>query len=110
MRACARNGRNCQKMALKSQKTRRKEIRKSLVEQLKNKGADIALFADQVDDYMQLWDLLIEDIKETGLRTSDGKDNSSPKQLPIVNRQMLSLLKVLGITTDGIVGEEDDDL
>ena len=100
-------------MALKSQKTRRKEIRKSLVEQLKNKGADIALFADQVDDYMQLWDLkemLIEDIKETGRRTSDGKDNTSPKQLPIVNRQMLSLLKVLGITTDGIVGEEDDDL
>ena len=100
-------------MALKSQKTRRKEIRKSLVEQLKNKGADIALFADQVDDYMQLWDLkemLIEDIKETGLRTSDGKDNTSPKQLPIVNRQMLSLLKTLGVTTDNIVGEEDDDL
>lgn len=100
-------------MAVKSRKTRRKEIRKSLIEQLENKGADIALFADQVEDYMQLWDLkemLIEDIRETGLRTGDGKDNTSPKQLPIVNRQMLALLKVLGVTTDGIVGEEDDDL
>ena len=100
-------------MAVKSRKTRRKEIRKSLIEQLENKGADIALFADQVEDYMQLWELkemLIEDIRETGLRISDGKDNTSPKQLPIVNRQMLALLKVLGVTTDGIVGEEDDDL
>lgn len=100
-------------MAVKSQKTRRKEIKKSLIEQLRSRGSDIALFADQVDDYMQLWDLkemLIEDIRETGLRTKDGKDNTSPKQLPIVNRQMLSLLKTLGVTTDNIVGEEDDDL
>ena len=100
-------------MAVKSQKTRRKEIKKSLIEQLRSRGLDIALFADQVDDYMQLWDLkemLIEDIRETGLRTKDGKDNTSPKQLPIVNRQMLSLLKTLGVTTDNIVGEEDDDL
>ena len=100
-------------MAVKSQKTRRKEIKKSLIEQLRSRGSDIALFADQVDDYMQLWDLkemLIEDIRETGLRTEDGKDNTSPKQLPIVNRQMLSLLKTLGVTTDNIVGGEDDDL
>lgn len=100
-------------MAVKSQKTRRKEIKKSLIEQLRSRGSDIALFADQVDDYMRLWDLkemLIEDIRETGLRTEDGKDNTSPKQLPIVNRQMLSLLKTLGVTTDNIVGEEDDDL
>lgn len=100
-------------MATKSRKTVRKEVRKSLIEQLKNKGADIALFTDQVEDYMQLWDLkelLISDIRETGLRTSDGKDNTSPKQLPIVNRQMLALLKTLGVTTDGIIGEEDDDL
>lgn len=100
-------------MAVKSQKTRRKEIKKSLIEQLRSRGSDIALFTDQVDDYMQLWDLkemLIEDIRETGLRTKDGKDNTSPKQLPIVNRQMLSLLKTLGVTTDNIVGEEDDDL
>lgn len=100
-------------MAVKSQKTRRKEIKKSLIEQLRSRGSDIALFADQVDDYMQLWDLkemLIEDIRETGLRTEDGKDNTSPKQLPIVNRQMLSLLKTLGVTTDNIVGEENDDL
>ena len=100
-------------MAVKSQKTRRKEIKKSLIGQLRSRGSDIALFADQVDDYMQLWDLkemLIEDIRETGLRTEDGKDNTSPKQLPIVNRQMLSLLKTLGVTTDNIVGEEDDDL
>jgi hypothetical protein len=100
-------------MAAKKRKTVRKEVRKSLIEQLKNKGADIALFTDQVEDYMQLWDLkemLIDDIQETGLRTADGKDNTSPKQLPVVNRQMLALLKTLGVTTSDIVGEEDDNL
>ena len=100
-------------MSKKKRSTIRKEVKKSLVDQLKRKGADIALFKDQVDDYMAMWDLkeqLIEDIRETGLRTSDGKDNSSPKQLPIVNRQMLSLLKILQIAPDDVLIEGDDDL
>lgn len=100
-------------MALKKRETVRKEVKKSLIEQLRNKGADIALFTDQIEDYMAMWDLkeqLKDDIRDTGLRTRDGKDNASPKQLPIVNRQMLALLKILGISTDNIIrdGEGDD--
>lgn len=100
-------------MAAKKRSTVRKQVRKSLVDQLKRKGADIVLFEDQVDDYMALWDLkelLIEDIKSTGLRTRDGKDNASPKQLPIVNRQMLAVLKTLQIAPDDVLAEDDDDL
>lgn len=101
------------KLAKKKRENVRKEIRKNLIMQLKNKGADIELFRDQIDDYMALWDLkeeLIRDIIETGLRTPDGKDNASPKQLPIVNRQMLALLKVMGIGTDSVVTGDEDDL
>lgn len=100
-------------MAAKKRSTVRKQVRKSLVDQLKRKGADIVLFEDQVDDYMALWDLkelLIEDIKATGLRTGDGKDNASPKQLPIVNRQMLAVLKTLQIAPDDVLTEDEDDL
>ena len=103
-------------MGVKKRETVRKEVKKTLEEQLRTKGADIALFRDQIDDYMSLWDLkemLIRDIRTTGLRLDDGKDNSSPKQLPIVNRQMLAILKTLNITTDMVVlkdGEDDDDL
>lgn len=99
-------------MAAKKRATVRKNVRKTLLEQLKRRGADIALFEDQVEDYMAMWDLkeaLIEDIRETGLRTVDGKDNASPKQLPIVNRQMLALLKTLKIAPDDVlIGGEDD--
>lgn len=95
--------------------TLRSRIKKSLLEQLKNKGADIALFSDMIDDYMSLWDLkemLQDDIRDVGLRTRDGRDSSSPKQLPIVNRQMLAILKEMKITTEAIVkaGEDIDAL
>ena len=101
------------KMAVKKRKTVRKNVRKSLIYQLARRGADIALFEDQIDDYMAMWDLkemLIEDIRETGLRTTDGKDNASPKQLPIVNRQMLAILKTLKIAPDDLMIEGEDEL
>ena len=100
-------------MAAKKRSTVRKNVRKSLIEQLKRRGSDIALFEDQIEDYMAQWDLkeaLIEDIKDTGLRTMDGKDNSSVKMLPIVNRQMLAILKALKITPDDVLIEGEDDL
>ena len=102
-------------MAKMKRENLRKKIRKSLMDQLKNKGADIALYADLVEDYMSLWDLkemLVTDIKETGLRTPDLKDSSSPKQLPIVNRQMLAMLKTMKLSTDEIIssGSDSDDL
>ena len=102
--------------------TVKRRVRKSLEEQLAAKGADVDLYLDQINDYMDLWDLkesLIKDIKENGLRMmyegSTGpveKDNPSPRQLPIVNRQMLAILKQLDISTGNIVkdGAGSDDL
>ena len=96
-------------------KTIRKRVEKSLRQQLISKGADVEIFKNLIDDYMGLWDLkemYFEDVKENGLRV-DGKENTSPKQIPIVNRQMLAILKQMDITTDNVVredGEENDAL
>lgn len=95
--------------------TIRKRVEKSLRQQLVSKGADVEIFKNLIDDYMGLWDLkemYFEDVKENGLRV-DGKENTSPKQIPIVNRQMLAILKQMDITTDNVVredGEENDAL
>jgi hypothetical protein len=102
---------------------KRDKIEASLHEQLAAKGADIELFDDMISDYMRLWDLkekLVSDIEAYGLtkcyKTATGtgaeKDNPSVKILPNVNKQMLMLLKQLGIKTDGVVkeGASDDDL
>ena len=89
--------------------------------QLAARGADIDLFNDQIQDYMTMWDLkekLKDDIEENGLRlkylTASGKvekHNPSVKQLPLINKQMLMLLKQLDISTDKVVkdGEDADD-
>lgn len=90
--------------------------------QLSARGADIDLFNDQIQDYMTMWDLkekLKDDIEEHGLRmkylTANGgyaeKDNPSVKQLPLINKQMLMLLKQLDISTEKVVkdGEDADD-
>lgn len=104
--------------------TIRARIKKSLQEQLSAKGADIEIFNDQINDYMSMWDLkerLKDDIEENGLRlnytTANGgeaeKDNPSVKQLPMVNKQMLMLLKQMDISTNKVVKEgcdTDDDL
>lgn len=94
--------------------TVRKRVKKSLVEQLVAKGADVEIFMDQINDYMAMWDLkecLKDDITKNGLRmlyiTANGgkaeKDNPSVKQLPAVNKQMLMLLKQMDISTDKAV-------
>ena len=91
--------------------TIRKRVEKSLRQQLISKGADVEIFKNLIDDYMGLWDLkemYFEDVKENGLRV-DGKENTSPKQIPIVNRQMLAILKQMDITTDNVVREDGED-
>lgn len=104
--------------------TLRKRIKKSLEKQLEAKGADIELFQDQINDYMTMWDLkerLKDDVEENGLRleymAANGgkaeKDNPSVKQIPLINKQMLMLLKQLDVSTDKVVkdsGETNDDL
>lgn len=79
---------------------------------------------DQIKDYMTMWDLkeqLKDDIAENGLRlmyrTANGgvaeKDNPSVKQIPLINKQMLMLLKQLEISTDNAArdgGDRSDEL
>ena len=104
--------------------TVRKRVKTSLEDQLKAKGADIDLFIDQIKDYMTMWHLkeqLKDDIEENGLRlmyrTANGgvaeKDNPSVKQIPLINKQMLMLLKQLDISTDNAArdgSDQSDDL
>lgn len=123
-------------MAKKKRETKRKEIRKSLVEQLKNKGADEAMFLDQIEDYMMFWDQK-ENLKSAAEIVSDmierinqDDDWDDPEELTKVilsankqmmdgyrqirdtNRQMLSILKAMDITTEKIIKKDGgyDDL
>lgn len=101
----------------------KEKIRNSLTKQLEVKGAKVAHFEDLINDYLFLFDtkkLLQKDIKARGVayqtRSASGvpitKQNQSVKDLVAVEKQMVSLLKELGLTTDAPTGEEmmDEDL
>ncbi len=100
---------------------KRSEILESLEEQLAMKGASLNHYTDLLNDYMTLWDtknLLAKDIKARGVvykdKSSVGvemfKNNPSVKELVMVNRQMLSILKELKLTTDEAGGGDEDEL
>lgn len=100
---------------------KRKDILESLEEQLALKGASLAHYIDLLNDYMTLWETknaLAKDIKERGVMFTDNsaaghtmmKNNPSVKELVMVNRQMLTLLKELNLSTDDAVGGDEDDL
>ncbi len=100
---------------------KRSEILESLEEQLAMKGASLNHYTDLLNDYMTLWDtknLLAEDIENRGVvykdKSSVGvemfKNNPSVKELVMVNRQMLSILKELKLTTDEAGGGDEDEL
>lgn len=100
-------------MARKKRENLMKDIRRSLVEQLRAKGADVALYMDQIEDYMTMWDLKDKYAEAIRAATADmvsDKDFMPAKQFPIINRQMLALLKQMDISPDGIVKEGDDGL
>ena len=104
-------------MAAKTQK----EVRESLLMQLRAKGADVAHFEALVEDYIMYFaqvKKLKADIRKNGLTytaiSAAGKeyekDNPAAKLLPVYTRSMLSILKELGLTTDAALDEEDDEL
>lgn len=87
---------------------KRREIKNALITALKEKGAESAFYMDQIDKYMDLWDmylLLAKDVKENGLRyptvSPSGaeviKDNPSVKNLPAYNKQMIMQLKMMDL-------------
>lgn len=122
-------------MAKKKRETRRKEVRVSLLQQVESKGADIALFVDQIEDYMAFWDQK-EMLRDAAAATQKIVMDSEPepgedrtaymravleanrqlldanKQMIATNRQMLSILKAMDVQTGNIVkaGDEIDQL
>ena len=102
-------------------KGNKKKIENSLLEQLAMLGAMKEHYIDLIRDYMGLWEVktaLLEDIKTRGVTYKDfsavgiemQKNNPSVKELVMVNKQMLSLLKELGISTASTGDGEGDEL
>ena len=97
------------------------KIKDSLLIQLTSKGANIDHFVDLINDYVSLWEIknqLVSDIKNRGVMYEDFssvgikmmKNNPSVKELVGINKQMLSLLKELGLNTDNCKVVEDEEL
>ena len=98
----------------------RAEVKKDLLEQLKTQGKTGKHFEDLINDYCSLWDIktkLIKDIKTRGVMYEDYssvgvkvmKNNPSTKELVMVNRQMLAILKDLDLNSAEAT-EDDDEL
>lgn len=96
------------------------KIEESLRKQLRAKGADVAHFEDLICDYMIFYDtkkMLQKDIKTRGVsyETSSAsghpimKQNQSVKDLVAVNKQMLTILDKMHLTTDAPTGGESED-
>jgi len=89
---------------------KRESIKISLEKQLALMDANKDHFSDLISDYMGMWDVknaLFSDIKLRGVTYKDvssvgiemQKNNPSVKELVTVNKQMLSVLKELGLST-----------
>lgn len=99
---------------------KRKLIHADLLQQLSDNGVKGNHFTDLVNDYLSLWDLkqkLIYDIAERGAmiewqnsETQKGyKKNDSVSEFPKVNKQMLALLKELGLQAVNKVDDDEDE-
>ena len=96
-------------------------VKKSLLEQLKEKNADTDFFIGLVEDYF--WydtqeRAMHKDIKERGLTIktigSSGipimKENPSVKSAVNYNKQKLAIIKQLGLNVDNVDVGDDDEL
>lgn len=101
-------------------RTRKSEVKESLLIQLSQMGVTQEHYMDLINDYMGLWDVktqLIRDIRKRGIVYTDAsstgikqqKNNPSVKELVLVNKQMLSILKELGLSTENAAACNDDE-
>lgn len=109
-------------MAAKSVKTRAKELQKALLENLEARGLVEKIFADKVQEYIDLWirrQQLKEDIEARGVNVMDEKrgmlvENRSVSLEVQVSRQMLAIYTALGFKDQAAVAKteafEDDEL
>jgi phage terminase, small subunit len=102
-------------------KTKQEQIQSSLLEQLKNKGLNKDFYIDLINDYMALWVVkqnLIKDIKERGVNIEykngenqyGTKQNDSVLNLIKTNSQMLKILSELGLKGAEQAGDIDEEL
>lgn len=100
---------------------KKKVVHDSLLQQLTIMGADVGFFVDMLDDYMALWEIkgkLEEDIQNRGVVYTDKssvgvqmqKNNPSVKEIVMINKQMLSILREMGLSTDKVGSDADDEL
>lgn len=96
------------------------DIRKGLIRQLEMKGVKTSYFLSMVEDYMFLHGQVQKmktSIRKDGVEyeavSAAGKnytkENPAVKNIVLYNRQMLAILKELGLNTDGAEGSEEDD-
>lgn len=108
-------------MAKKQTVDRKQIVEQSLMEQLALSGANQEHYIDLIRDYMGMWDIktkLLADIEVRGVvykeNSASGipmmKNNPSTKELVAVNKQMLSLLKELNLTTGNAGAGAGDEL
>jgi phage terminase small subunit len=105
-----------------AKKPKKAEIKDDLLRQLEENGTYGSQYVDLVEDYMALWDLknkLIKDIRtrgamiewENGEYQKGVKKNDAVVELPKINKQMLMLLKELGLrAVDSKADDQDDEL
>lgn len=93
-------------------KITREAVKKALISQLEKKGADAACYISLIEDYMSLWEVkeeLKKDLDDRGavcqcfdkFGNEVWKNNLSARDFVMVNKQMLSVLKELGLDTAG---------
>jgi len=97
-------------------------IKKDLLNQLNGNGVRGNHYVDLIEDYMSMWDIknqLIKNIVDKGvsIRYQNGenqfgyKKNDSISELNRTNRQMLTILNDLGLKAADIkVVDNDDDI
>lgn len=108
-------------MAARTKKATIAEVRESLEAQLRERGADVAVFQSQIDSYMFFHAqerAMQRDIKHRGFEiegiSAQGKpyvkENPSVKAAALYNKQQLQILKELNLNTDNCrTGTDDGD-
>ena len=97
------------------------KIKKSLLKQLENSGADVDHFNSLIDDYIWFCKeerVMQKDIKKRGhfidTNSASGfpiqKENPSIKNAIMYSKQKLAILKELGLKTDNVIDDEDEEL
>ena len=97
------------------------KIRNSLIQQLKNRGADVEHFLALIDDYIWYYNqekAMQKDIKVKGMSykaiSASGKEyekeNPSIKNAVMYNKEKLAILKQLELSTTNVGSDEDDEM